>query len=59
LFDNSTETLSNLWKEKHAKPRIKQLVKKNRVSTETLFYDDLTILTWQQAKDKYLPQVGR
>lgn len=59
LFDNSTESLYTLWKEKHAKPRIKQLVKKNRVSSESLFYDDLTVLTWQEAKDKYLPQVGR
>jgi hypothetical protein len=24
-----------------------------------LFYDDLIYLTWEQAKEKYLPQVGR
>ena len=46
-------------KNKHAKPRIKQLVKKGRNNNDTLFYDDLTVLTWEQAKDKYLCQVGR
>jgi len=59
LFDTSVESLSNLWKTKHAKPRIKQLVKKDKVSYDTLFYDDLCYLTWEQAKEKYLPQVGR
>jgi hypothetical protein len=59
LFDTSVEHLVDIWKTKHAKPRIKQLVKKDRVSNETLFYDDLTTLTWDQAKEKYLCQVGR
>ena len=58
-FDSSVEDLSNLWKEKHAKPRIKQLVKKGRVSSESLFYDNLATITWQETKDTYLPQVGR
>ena len=59
LFDTSVESLSSVWKQKHAKPRIKQLVKKDKVSYDTLFYDDLIYLTWQETKDKYLPQVGR
>jgi hypothetical protein len=59
MFDTSVESLVNIWKTKHAKPRIKQLVKKDKVSYETLFYDDLTVLNWQQAKEKYLCQVGR
>jgi hypothetical protein len=59
LFDTSVESLSNIWKMKHAKPRISILKKKGTVSHETLFYDDLIYLTWQQAKEKYLPQVGR
>ncbi len=58
-FDSSVEDLSNLWKEKHAKPRIKQLVKKGRVSSESLFYDNLATMSWQETKDTYLPQVGR
>ena len=59
LFDTSVENLVNVWKTKHAKPRIKQLAKKDKVSTESLFYDDLIYLTWEQAKEKYLCQVGR
>jgi hypothetical protein len=59
MFDTSVESLSSIWKTKHAKPRIKQLVKKDKVSHESLFYDDLIYLTWEQAKEKYLPQVGR
>ena len=58
-FDSSVEDLSNLWKEKHAKPRIKQLVKKGRVSSESLFYDNLATMSWQETKDLYLKQVGR
>jgi len=59
LFDNSTETLANLWKSKYAKGRISMLKKKNTVSYESLFYDDLIYLDWNQAKEKYLGQVGR
>jgi hypothetical protein len=58
-FETSTESLSNTWKQKHARGRIGFLKKKNKVSTETLFYDDLIYLSWQETKDKYLSQVGR
>ena len=59
LFDTSVESLVEIWKSKHAKPRIKQLAKKNKVSYDTLFYDDLCFLSWEETKEKYLPQVGR
>ena len=58
-FDTSEEALSNVWKIKYAKGRIRQLEKKKNVSYETLFYDDLIYMDWQQTKDKYLTQVGR
>jgi hypothetical protein len=58
-FDTSEEALSNIWKTKYAKGRIRQLQKKNNVSYETLFYDDLIDLSWEETKAKYLPQVGR
>jgi hypothetical protein len=58
-FDTSNEALSNIWKEKYAKGRIRQLQKKNNVSYETLFYNDLIYLSWEETKAKYLPQVGR
>ena len=58
-FDTSEEALSEIWKTKYAKGRIRQLQKKNNVSYETLFYDDLIWLSWEATKEKYLPQVGR
>jgi len=58
-FDTSEETLSNIWKTKYAKGRISMLKKKNNVSYESLFYDDLIFLSWEETKAKYLPQVGR
>ena len=58
-FDTSEEGLANIWKTKYAKGRISMLKKKNTVSYETLFYDDLIYLSWEDTKSKYLPQVGR
>jgi hypothetical protein len=58
-FDTSEEALATIWKTKYAKGRIRQLQKKGNVSYETLFYDDLVYLSWEETKAKYLPQVGR
>ena len=58
-FDTSEEALAEIWKTKYAKGRIRQLQKKNNVSYESLFYDDLIYLSWEETKAKYLPQVGR
>ena len=58
-FDTSEESLTNIWKTKYAKGRISMLKKKNKVSTETLFYDNLIYMSWEETKAKYLPQVGR
>ena len=58
-FDTSAEALTAIWKKDYAKGRISMLKKKNTVSYENLFYDDLIYLTWEQTKEKYLPQVGR
>jgi hypothetical protein len=58
-FDTSEQTLSDIWKKQYAKGRISMLKKKNTVSYETLFYDDLIDLSWEDTKAKYLPQVGR
>jgi hypothetical protein len=59
MFDSSEEALDKIWKTKYAKGRIRQLQKKNQVSYDTLFYDDLIYLSWEETKAKYLPQVGR
>lgn len=58
-FDTSYAALTNLWKEKYASKRIRSLTEQGRVSSETLFYDDLIFLSWEETKAKYLPQVGR
>ena len=58
-FDTSEQTLANIWKTKYAKSRIRQLQKKNTVSYEGLFYDDMIYLDWADTKAKYLGQVGR
>jgi len=58
-FDTSNEYIVNLWKEKYASKRIKNLIDNDRVSDETLFYDDLVYLSWEETKEKYLGDVGR
>ena len=58
-FDTSYEALTKLWKEKYASKRIRSLTEQNRVSSETLFYDDMIFLDWESTREKYLPQVGR
>lgn len=59
-FDTSCEALSTIWKTKYAKGRISMLKKKKTVSYENLFYDDLIFMKdFEEAKEKYLPQIGR
>jgi len=58
-FDTNEETLANIWKTQYAKGRISMLKKKNNVSKESLFYDDLIFMSWPETKEKYLSQVGR
>jgi hypothetical protein len=58
-FDTSYDALVGIWKDKYAGKRIKSLIEQDRVSKETLFYDDLAKMDWQETKDKYLSQVGR
>lgn len=59
-FDTSCEALSEIWKTKYAKGRISMLKKKKTVSYENLFYDDLIFMKdFEEAKEKYLPQIGR
>ena len=58
-FDNSVENLVSIWKEKYAEKRIKSLLEKNKVNNDTLFYNDVINMTWEQTKTKYLKEVGR
>jgi len=59
-FDTSNEYLVELWKTKYASKRINSLIKNDRVSDETLFYDDLIYMnTFEEVKEKYIKDVGR
>ena len=59
-FDGSVEALTQLWKEKYAAKRITNLMKSDRQNlTETLFYDDIIGMSWEECKEKYLGDVGR
>jgi hypothetical protein len=58
--DFSTEALSTLWKEKYAGKRINNLMNSERQRLDdTLFYDDIAFMSWEETKAKYLTQVGR
>lgn len=58
-FDNRVEPLTELWKEKYASKRIKNLVEKEQVSKEKLFYDDLIGATWKEVRERYPSYVGK
>lgn len=58
-FDNSVETLTELWKTKYASKRIRNLAASDRVLNEVLYYDDMLFNDWETIKEKYMPQVGR
>lgn len=58
-FSNSVEELVDLWKTKYAKKRVEKLVKDKKYNTTSLFYNDLIGVSWDEAKEKYLKDVGR
>ena len=58
-INNSTEFLVQTWKDKYATKRIQSLIERNAVSIKIEFYDDLLTLSWEEAKEKYLKDVGR
>jgi hypothetical protein len=53
-FDNSVESLVNLWKEKYAKKRLVNLLKSDRIKNKVLFYDDIVNGKWKEIKKTYL-----
>jgi hypothetical protein len=59
LFDNSVESLTELWKEKYAKKRVKRLLETGQYNTNILFYDDMINMSWEEAKEKYLKELGK
>lgn len=53
-FDNSVDSLVDVWKTRHLKKRPANLAKDNRFRTDVEFYDELTRLSWDQTKERYL-----
>lgn len=59
-FVNDIPSLTKLWKERYAVKRIANFIKNDReFNLDTLFYDDLVTLNWEETKEKYLKDVGR
>lgn len=58
-FDNRVESLVNIWKEKYAKKRLVSLMKNERYTDSSLFYDFLIGESWDNVKEKYMKEVGR
>ena len=58
-FDRSVDDITTLWKTKYASKRIKNVLGSDRYKDESLFYKELPFLTWEEAKAKYLGEVGR
>ena len=56
--DFSVDYLTILWK-KYANHRYSKLQETSRVSNSILYYDDMSWLSWSEAKEKYLKDVGR
>ena len=58
-FDTSVQSLTGIWKS-YARKRIESLQKNGRTNlTDTLFYDDVPFMSWEETKQKYLAEVGR
>tara|TARA_B100000123_G_scaffold148709_1_gene109933 strand:- start:1622 stop:2095 length:474 start_codon:yes stop_codon:yes gene_type:complete len=58
--DFSVDTIVNKWKNKYASKRFKSLENQDRLNLdESLFYSDMLHMDWEEAKEKYLGNVGR
>ena len=57
-FVEDYEYINRWWKKKAIK-RYTKLLEQGRIKDETLFYDDMFNMTWEEAREKYLTDVGR
>lgn len=53
-FDNSIDSLVDLWKTKYVKNRSVNLARENKFKREVEFYDELARLSWDQTKERFL-----
>jgi hypothetical protein len=57
-FEQGSEYINKWWKRKAIK-RYTKLFNEGRLKPEKLYYSDILGMTWEQAKEKYLGDVGR
>ena len=57
-YKSDTDGMISWWKNKAIK-RYTKLYQENRLNNDTLFYDDLIGMSWNETKQKYINQVGR
>lgn len=55
-FVNSVETLTEQWRTEYASKRVKSLLKNDRFSYQTSYYDEVVGQPWDQASKLFLPQ---
>ena len=57
-YQQDTDYINNWWKPKAIK-RYTKLLEQNRIKPESLFYSNIIGMTWEDAKQEYLKEVGR
>ena len=58
MFDRDIEYIDSWWKRKAIK-RYENLLEQNRIKPEKLFYSGMINISWEEAKEKYLGDIGR
>jgi hypothetical protein len=57
-YQQDTDYINNWWKPKAIK-RYTKLLEQNRIKPDSLFYSNIIGMTWEEAKETYLKEVGR
>jgi hypothetical protein len=58
MFDRDIEYIDSWWKRK-AVNRYTKLLEQNKIRPEKLFYSGMINISWEEAKEKYLGDIGR
>ena len=58
MFDRDIEYIDSWWKRKAIK-RYEKLLEQNKIKPEKLFYSGMINISWEEAKEKYLKDIGR
>ena len=58
MFDRDIEYIDSWWKRK-AVNRYTKLLEQNRIKPDKLFYSGMINISWEEAKEKYLGDIGR